>query len=239
MKSGTAENAQERNWFPDVPFEHLVIISEEINALKPPWDGESFCRAVRNAFAEGLLAQRLAMFQERLHNARIPQRHVADVLDVSEAAVSQWFSKGEISAKHLNSLMHHFRDVLFLFPKWQTTECKELIVGGYARAMFFIQHDVLRIDTRKQISRPQFALLEYSLKNVAWQKGNRKLGADQILKAAADELATLKLNLYSEMLTVWWLQDVMATWCRPYLYATAVLSLSINNEQNIAAGANQ
>ncbi|MCI0463385.1 MAG: helix-turn-helix domain-containing protein [Gemmataceae bacterium] len=212
------EDIQTEDWAPEVPFEQLVVIGEEIDGLRPPWDSERFLRAVRAAFGEGALAVLCGIIRDRLKAIGVPQREVAEVLGVSAPAVSQWFNGGRISGEHLAGLLLHYDRVLSPLPTQEVRGRKEVGVGGYIEAMLFIRRKVRQDSTcERPITREEFACLERSFTNKAWLEGARELGASQIFAIAEKELAPLGLELRPNAPLVTWIQRLMSAWGWAYL----------------------
>jgi transcriptional regulator with XRE-family HTH domain len=202
------------DWFPEVPLGRLTYIQEEIARLCPPWDDvERLSRAVLPAYQEGLLMSLCDIVRSRLTAAQLPQNEVAAVLGVSAAAVSQWFNGGGIKASRLTHLLHHFRSVLAPDPMGNPRDRKEMAVGGYTQAMFFIRSEVKR-DGRcvRPIGRAEFACLERSFTNAALLKGEKVLAARQILAEAEQELASLGLKLQPNGPAAAWIGQLMTDW---------------------------
>lgn len=197
-------------------------MSEEISSLDPDWNIERLTKVVTERFHAGVLQVRCKEMAELFEIAGIPDKTIADRLNVSRPAVSQWFGKGRMKATHLAALLHHYHDVLAPLNEGGFRRLKERSVGGYIEAMFFVQTLIPgQKPCEKQLTRSEFAGVEYTFANTAWLNGNKELGAKQIVHAAEQEIGQ---SLTTGRPAIAWLEELMVQWGRPYLYTVQILS---------------
>jgi hypothetical protein len=215
------------DWSPNVPIKRLVLIGGEIERMIRPWDVEHFGRAVLAKYQIGLQQSLSKTLRTHLTAARVPRSEVAGVIGVTEPAVSQWFNGGGMKSPHLIHLLHHYSRIISPHPMESPRGRKEMAVGGYTEAMFFIRNEVMR-DGRcgQPISREEFAALEQSFTNAAWLSGDRVRGTREILAAAEQELAPLGLRPQPKGSNNAWIGEVTSAWGTAYLCSVNALSVA-------------